>query len=73
MSNTKASLCKWIGPYLAFSLLEGIDGRGTELYLAITLRIAETYTSTNLKFCLDDHIENNNVTNNEKTRRGNEY
>lgn len=46
ISNKDDCLCKWIGPYVAFLLSEGIDGRGTELYRAITLRIAETYINT---------------------------
>lgn len=54
ISNNEDCLCKWIGPYVAFSVLEGIDGRGSELYRAITLRIANI-DKHKVKICLYGH------------------
>lgn len=40
-SNKNAVFCNWIDPYPVFLLLEGTEGRDTELYFPITLLMAE--------------------------------
>lgn len=43
MLNNDLVFCNLISPYAFFSVLEGTEGRGTAVYLAITLRRAESY------------------------------